>query len=88
MSKDTRVLIPGTSGEVCAIPQRKTEEWDTPCPCDSRTDFDRAAMIKRYIPRPVLVIVDTRQSTVGIPTEAYFAVEEIKDVRDRPDDRS
>ncbi|KAG8825152.1 proteasome regulatory particle subunit [Serendipita sp. 401] len=36
-------------------------------------------VFKRYIPRPVMVIVDTRQSTVGIPTEAYFAVEEIKD---------
>jgi proteasome lid subunit RPN8/RPN11 len=38
-------------------------------------------VFKRYIPQPVMVIVDTRQSTVGIPTEAYFAVEEIKDVR-------
>lgn len=37
-------------------------------------------VFKRYMPRPVMVIVDTRQSTVGIPTEAYFAVEEIKDV--------
>ncbi|KIM21940.1 hypothetical protein M408DRAFT_333150 [Serendipita vermifera MAFF 305830] len=36
-------------------------------------------VFKRYIPQPVMVIVDTRQSTVGIPTEAYFAVEEIKD---------
>ncbi|CAG7848677.1 26S proteasome non-ATPase regulatory subunit 7 AltName: Full=26S proteasome regulatory subunit RPN8; AltName: Full=26S proteasome regulatory subunit S12; AltName: Full=Mov34 protein; AltName: Full=Proteasome subunit p40 [Serendipita indica DSM 11827] len=36
-------------------------------------------VFKRYIQRPVLVIVDTRQSTVGIPTEAYFSVEEIKD---------
>lgn len=38
-------------------------------------------VFKRYIPQPVMVIVDTRQSTVGIPTEAYFAVEEIRDVR-------
>jgi len=36
-------------------------------------------VFKRYMPRSVMVIVDTRQSTVGIPTEAYFAVEEIKD---------
>jgi len=36
-------------------------------------------VFKRYILQPVMVIVDTRQSTVGIPTEAYFAVEEIKD---------
>ena len=30
--------------------------------------------------RPVMVIVDVRPQTVGIPTDAYFAVEEIKDV--------
>ncbi len=37
-------------------------------------------LLKRYIPRPVMVIVDVRPQTVGIPTDAYFAVEEIKDV--------
>ena len=33
-----------------------------------------------------MVIVDVRPQTVGIPTDAYFAVEEIKDVSfpDRP----
>lgn len=28
-----------------------------------------------------MVIVDVRPQTVGMPTDAYFAVEEIKDVR-------
>jgi len=28
-----------------------------------------------------MVIVDVRPHTVGIPTDAYFGVEEIKDVR-------
>lgn len=37
-------------------------------------------LFKRYIARPVMVIVDVRQQAVGIPTDAYFAVEEIKDV--------
>jgi hypothetical protein len=37
-------------------------------------------LFKRYISRPVMVIVDVRQQAVGIPTDAYFAVEEIKDV--------
>ena len=37
-------------------------------------------LLKRYIARPVMVIVDVRPETVGIPTDAYFAVEEIKDV--------
>ena len=38
-------------------------------------------LLKRFIARPVMVIVDVRPQTVGIPTDAYFAVEEIKDVR-------
>ncbi|KAF6763482.1 proteasome regulatory subunit 12 [Ephemerocybe angulata] len=36
-------------------------------------------LFKRFIARPVMVIVDVRPDTVGIPTDAYFAVEEIKD---------
>ncbi|KIJ93742.1 hypothetical protein K443DRAFT_684234 [Laccaria amethystina LaAM-08-1] len=36
-------------------------------------------LFKQYIARPVMVIVDVRPHTVGIPTNAYFAVEEIKD---------
>ncbi|KAF8889865.1 JAB1/Mov34/MPN/PAD-1 ubiquitin protease-domain-containing protein [Infundibulicybe gibba] len=36
-------------------------------------------LFKRFIARPVMVIVDVRPHTVGIPTDAYFAVEEIKD---------
>lgn len=37
-------------------------------------------LFKRFIAKPVMVIVDVRPQTVGIPTDAYFAVEEIKDV--------
>ncbi|PCH37816.1 Mov34-domain-containing protein [Wolfiporia cocos MD-104 SS10] len=36
-------------------------------------------LLKRFIARPIMVIVDVRPQTVGIPTDAYFAVEEIKD---------
>jgi len=36
-------------------------------------------LMKRFIARPVMVIVDVRQQSVSIPTDAYFAVEEIKD---------
>ncbi|KAJ3874456.1 maintenance of mitochondrial structure and function-domain-containing protein [Lentinula edodes] len=36
-------------------------------------------LFKRFIARPIMVIVDVRPETVGIPTDAYFAVEEIKD---------
>ena len=34
-------------------------------------------LFKRFIPRPVMVIVDVRPQVVGMPTDAYFAVEEI-----------
>lgn len=37
-------------------------------------------LMKRFVAKPVMVIVDVRQQSVGIPTDAYFAVEEIKDV--------
>ncbi|PPQ64788.1 hypothetical protein CVT26_002620 [Gymnopilus dilepis] len=36
-------------------------------------------LFKRFIARPVMVIVDVREQTVGMPTDAYFGVEEIKD---------
>ena len=40
-------------------------------------------LMKKFIARPVMVIVDVRQQSVSIPTDAYFAVEEIKDVCSR-----
>jgi len=36
-------------------------------------------LMKRFMARPVMVIVDVRQQSVSIPTDAYFAVEEIED---------
>jgi 26S proteasome regulatory subunit N8 len=41
-------------------------------------------LLRNYIPNPILVIVHINSSasndpTVGIPTDAYFAIEEIKD---------
>lgn len=42
------------------------------------SDLQINELFKRWISKPVLVVVDV-MPTVGIPTEAYFAVEEIKD---------
>jgi 26S proteasome regulatory subunit N8 len=36
-------------------------------------------LFKRYTPNPLLVIIDVQPKEVGVPTDAYFAVEEIKD---------
>jgi len=43
------------------------------------SDQEINEFLKQYIAKPVMVIVDVRPETVGIPTDAYFAVEEIKD---------
>ncbi|GAA5831619.1 hypothetical protein JCM11251_000771 [Rhodosporidiobolus azoricus] len=47
------------------------------------SDLEINEVIKRYTPKPVMVIVDVRPDLErgggGIPTDAYFAVEEIKD---------
>lgn len=44
------------------------------------SDLEINELFKRYCPNPLLVIVDVQPKDVGVPTDAYFAVEEIKDV--------
>ncbi|KAF8468371.1 maintenance of mitochondrial structure and function-domain-containing protein [Kalaharituber pfeilii] len=43
------------------------------------SDLEINELFKRYTPNPVLVIIDVQPKEVGVPTDAYFAVEEIKD---------
>lgn len=43
------------------------------------SDLEINDVFKRFIPRPIMVIVDPRQRDTGIPTDAYIAIEEIKD---------
>lgn len=49
------------------------------------SDLEITELFKRFCPRPVMVIVDVRtrggRGDTGIPTDAYFPVEEIRDVR-------
>ena len=44
------------------------------------SDQENNDLFKRFIPQLVMVIVDVRSQAVGMPKDAYFAVEEIKDV--------
>lgn len=37
-------------------------------------------LIKRYNPNAVLVVIDAKPKELGLPTEAYIAVEEVHDV--------
>ena len=43
------------------------------------SDLEINDLFKRYTPNPLLVIINVQPIEVGIPTDAYFAVEEIKD---------
>jgi len=43
------------------------------------SDQEINELFKRFIAKPVMVIVDVRPEVVGIPTDAYYSVEEIKD---------
>ncbi|RUS19044.1 maintenance of mitochondrial structure and function-domain-containing protein [Endogone sp. FLAS-F59071] len=43
------------------------------------SDLEINELFKRYTQNPVLVIVDVKPKDIGIPTDAYFAIEEIKD---------
>lgn len=48
------------------------------------SDLEISDLFRRFCDRPVMVIVDVRSTggrgETGIPTDAYFAVEEIRDV--------
>lgn len=46
------------------------------------SDLEINELFKRYTPNPLLVIIDVQPKEVGVPTDAYFAVDEIKDVGD------
>lgn len=48
------------------------------------SDLEINELFKRYTPNPLLVIIDVQPKEVGVPTDAYFAVEEIKDVSTSP----
>lgn len=68
------LLIPGPARE-------RMIGWYHSGPKLRASDQEINDLFKKYVPRPVMVIVDVRPNTVGIPTDAYFGVEEIKDVR-------
>ena len=43
------------------------------------SDLQINELFKRYTANPLLVIIDVQPKEVGVPTDAYFAIEEIKD---------
>ncbi|KAJ3415976.1 proteasome regulatory particle subunit [Chytridiales sp. JEL 0842] len=43
------------------------------------SDLEINDLFKRYVPNPVLVIIDVKPKDLGLPTDAYYAVEEVHD---------
>lgn len=43
------------------------------------SDLEINELFKKYTPNPLLLVVDVQPKKVGIPTDAYIAIEEIKD---------
>lgn len=43
------------------------------------SDLEINELFKKYTPNPLLLIVDVQPKPVGIPTDAYIAIEDIKD---------
>ena len=53
--------------------------WEHTGPKLRSSDLEVNELMKRFTPRPLMLIVDPRRQDVGVPTDAYMAVEEIKD---------
>lgn len=62
------------------IAKEKLIGWYHSGPKLRSSDLEINELFKRYTPNPVLVIVDVKPNDAEIPTDAYFAIEEIKDV--------
>ena len=53
--------------------------WYSTGPKIKPGDLQIDALVRRYTPNPVMVIIDVKPKALGIPTEAYHAVEEIRE---------
>ncbi|GJN26146.1 hypothetical protein PR202_gb14054 [Eleusine coracana subsp. coracana] len=53
--------------------------WYSTGPKLRENDLDVHALFNNYVPNPVLVIIDVQPKELGIPTKAYYAVEEVKE---------
>ncbi|KAF5750854.1 26S proteasome non-ATPase regulatory subunit 7 A-like [Tripterygium wilfordii] len=53
--------------------------WYSTGPKLRENDLDIHQLFHNYVPNPVLVIIDVQPKELGIPTKAYFDVEEVKE---------
>lgn len=62
------------------LAREKVVGWYHTGPKLHQNDVAINELIRRYCPNSVLVIIDAKPKDLGLPTEAYQAVEEIHDV--------
>lgn len=62
------------------IAREKVVGWYHTGPKLHQNDVAINELIRRYCPNSVLVIIDAKPKDLGLPTEAYQAVEEVHDV--------
>ncbi len=60
--------------------KEKVVGWYHSGPKLRSSDLEINELFKKFATSPVLVVVDVHPKDVGIPTDAYYAVEEIHDV--------
>ncbi|XP_057788913.1 26S proteasome non-ATPase regulatory subunit 7 homolog A isoform X1 [Salvia miltiorrhiza] len=53
--------------------------WYSTGPKLKENDLNIHGLFNDYVPTPVLVIIDVQPKELGIPTKAYYAVEEVKE---------
>ncbi|GMP23299.1 hypothetical protein ACSBR1_007800 [Camellia fascicularis] len=53
--------------------------WYSTGPKLRENDLNIHGLFNDYVPNPVLVIIDVQPKEMGIPTKAYYAVEEVKE---------
>ena len=66
---------------VClSVARERVVGWYHTGPKLHRNDIAIQELVSRYCSNPVLVIVDPKPKDFGLPTDAYYAVEEVHDV--------
>ncbi|KAG5459876.1 MAG: maintenance of mitochondrial structure and function-domain-containing protein [Olpidium bornovanus] len=60
-------------------PREKVIGWYHSGPKLRKSDLKINELFRRYCANPVLVVIDVKIKDIGIPTDAYMAVEEIHD---------
>ena len=63
-----------------SIAKEKMVGWYHSGPKLRSSDLQINELFKAYNPNPVLVIIDVKPSDIGLPTDAYYAVDEVHDV--------